>query len=415
MAAFLKRLKSDTRGNVLMIAGAGTMAMVGAAGIGVDTVQWYLWKRQMQQAVDSSALAGALNQSQGSGWKSAAESELKRTANTAYTIQSMTNPPTSGDWKDNTLAVEVIATTSQRLPFSSLFLNAAPSIRVRSVAASIDDGEYCVYALAPNGKGIDVSGDADLQFGCGVASNSAFSTSVDVGGSSKLKANPISARGGINVGSNDNIEPGTTLVPYGQEVNDPLASRMLQPPASPANCLYNNKVVKPNESVTLDPGRYCNGLTIRGTVKFNPGVYIVDGGNMLMNSQAEVSGTDVTFILTGPGSNIATLDISAGAVVNLTAPDSTTDATWANILFFQDGSSLTTGNTINGGADLYLDGIVYFPAGEVKFNGGSGQYAKCLMLVTYRVEMTGSGKVENDCGSDFDNYDTAARVIRVVE
>ncbi|MEB3414548.1 Tad domain-containing protein [Alteriqipengyuania sp. WL0013] len=415
MTGLLQKLKSDTRGNVLVIAGAGTMAMVGAAGIGVDTVQWYLWKRQMQQAVDSSALAGALNQSQGAGWKTAAESELKRTANTAYSIVSMTNPPTSGSWKDNTLAVEVVATTTQRLPFSSLFLNAAPSIRVRSVAASINDGENCVYALAPSGKGVDVSGDADLDFGCGVISNSAFNTSVDIGGSSKLRANPISARGGINVGSNDNIDPGTTLIPYGQPVKDPLASRMLQPPASPASCLFNNKTVQPNTSVTLTEGRYCNGLTIRGTVHFDPGVYIIDGGDLKINSQAKITGTDVTFILTGPGSNIATLDISAGAQVDLAAPDSSVDATWANILFYQDPAALTTGNTINGGADILLDGIVYFPMGEMKFNGGSNHDSKCLMLVTYRIEMTGSGKVRNQCSSDYDDYDRAARVIRVVE
>ena len=65
IGTFLNRLRKDNAGNILLMAGAGITALVGAAGISVDTVQWYLWKRQMQQAVDTGAVAGALAMSFG--------------------------------------------------------------------------------------------------------------------------------------------------------------------------------------------------------------------------------------------------------------------------------------------------------------------------------------------------------------
>ncbi len=58
MIAFVKRLREDRRGNVLAIVGAALPLLVGAAGLATDTIEWVLWKRQLQRAADSAALAG---------------------------------------------------------------------------------------------------------------------------------------------------------------------------------------------------------------------------------------------------------------------------------------------------------------------------------------------------------------------
>lgn len=57
MTGFMKRLWGDKRGNALMIAGACLPMVVGAAGLASDTIQWALWKRQLQKAADSAAIA----------------------------------------------------------------------------------------------------------------------------------------------------------------------------------------------------------------------------------------------------------------------------------------------------------------------------------------------------------------------
>ena len=56
---FLRGIKGDEGGNALAL-GAITLPMViGAAGLGLDTVQWTLTQRQLQRAADSAAIAGA--------------------------------------------------------------------------------------------------------------------------------------------------------------------------------------------------------------------------------------------------------------------------------------------------------------------------------------------------------------------
>src|SRR6266542_4501679 len=58
MIKFFRRLWKDKRGNAILIAGAALPMLAGAAGLATDTVQWVLWKRELQRAADSAALAG---------------------------------------------------------------------------------------------------------------------------------------------------------------------------------------------------------------------------------------------------------------------------------------------------------------------------------------------------------------------
>jgi Flp pilus assembly protein TadG len=58
MISSFKRLWRDRRGNALAIAGAALPLVLGSAGLASDTIQWTLWKRQLQRAADSAAMAG---------------------------------------------------------------------------------------------------------------------------------------------------------------------------------------------------------------------------------------------------------------------------------------------------------------------------------------------------------------------
>src|ERR1044072_4746480 len=58
MIGSMKRLWKDNSGNALAIAAAAMPLLLGAAGLAADTIQWTLWKRELQRAADSAALAG---------------------------------------------------------------------------------------------------------------------------------------------------------------------------------------------------------------------------------------------------------------------------------------------------------------------------------------------------------------------
>ncbi|MFN2100272.1 TadE/TadG family type IV pilus assembly protein [Altererythrobacter sp. MF3-039] len=429
----LKQLRTDLSGNILVMVGAGTAALVGSAGIGVDAVQWYLWKRQMQQTVDSGSMAAALALHKGDDWEAAAKLAMNKTTNEPYSIEKLTNPPDTGAYTGDNLAIEVIATTSAKLPFSSVFMKNAAVIRVRSVATAIGEGEHCVISLKKNGVGIGVVGTANVNLGCGVAANSKSSPAVKLDGNSYLKANPISSQGGIDY-ADSNIDSGTTLIPYGEEVADPIAGRNLTPPNSACDNTGNkgisiapsdNKVINPSSagSIVYDKDgdgftTICGGLDVKGTLTLQSGIYVIDGGDLKINSGAKITGNDVTIILTGDNAGkMADVDISGSAVVDLTATDDDT-SDWDGILIYQDPVGSNHTSTINGGSDLGLEGIVYMPNGDVQFNGSSGQHADCLLLVASTVTFGGESSLDYDstkCPFDTSTIDNASKIIRVVE
>jgi len=419
----LARLKDDSKGNILLLAGAGMTVLVGGTGLGVDMVNWYLWKRQMQQAVDTSATAGALSLVQGHNWEAAANSELARTANTAFTVESIARPPSSGDFAGDTGAVEVIATTSRALPFSSLFMSQAPVIRTRAVATAVGVGNPCVRALATSGTGVEVFGGAQVDLDCPVSSNSPGGVSVDVGGSSYLNTDLIMSVGGIDY-SEGNVPNDAAIVSYGLPVEDPLADRDMG--SKPTGAPINNFRVGPSETTTMNPGTYRNGLTIQGTATLEEGTYWIEGGSLSINSGAVVrlapGARGVTFVLTNNGSGpIATVSINGGASVDVSATTRAMDAAngtdYAGVLFFQDRSGSNQRSTINGGANINLEGAIYMPRGDLTYNGAATQSAQCLLIVTERVRFGGENRIENDnnCNDDLTAIDSQARVIRVVE
>src|ERR1044072_5269401 len=67
MIGSMKRLFKDRRGNALAIAGAALPLIVGAAGLATDTIEWTLWKRQLQRAADSAAIAGVYERQSAAG------------------------------------------------------------------------------------------------------------------------------------------------------------------------------------------------------------------------------------------------------------------------------------------------------------------------------------------------------------
>lgn len=415
------KLRRDIRGNVLIITAIGAASTVGAAGLGVDTIQWFLAKRQLQQAADSGALAGAMSLYRGVAITGPVERTIDLNFADAVTSERIVSPPQIGAYAGDTSAVEVLISVNRRLPFSGIFLKNSPVVRTRAVATAVAVGEPCVIATATEGTGIDVFGTADVDLDCPIASNSPDGISVDLVGSSFLNTNLIMSVGGVDYASG-NIPGDTPVVSYGLPVDDPLASKGLTPPAD-TGCDYVSYSVTPSQSKVMLPGRYCNGVDLKGTVVMSPGVYVIDKGAFKVNSTASVTGEGVTIILTGDtSSNVATLSINGSAALDLRAPTSAEAAVapisepkWAGILFYQDPLGDEPHHTINGGADINLNGIIYMPTGDLTYNGDATQASQCLLLISERVAFGGTNSIKNNCNPDIEANKSSAKVIRVVE
>jgi hypothetical protein len=176
-----------------------------------------------------------------------------------------------------------------------------------------------------------------------------------------------------------------------RQIDDPFQS--LPAPVT-TGCTYPNLVqVQPNDQRTLAPGIYCGGLTIKGEATLQAGVYVIKGPLMTINSQAAVSGSGVTFYLTGSGAGFS---INGGGAVTLTAP---TSGVYGGVLVFQDRlANVGATNTLNGGASTKLVGAIYTAAQELSVNGGSGfgQQSQLMPIVADQVKFAGSTTAKAD-------------------
>ena len=440
MIGFFRKLFNDRRGNALVIAGAALPLILGAAGLSVDTIQWTLWKRQLQRAADSAAMAGVYTRLK-TDTQEAVEGAVGHDKElNLHTWMDLSEDPTVqllGDSGQMTKPVRVTYRIQQRLPFSSLFMSAAQVITAISTAASVPDGgEYCVLATDPSVAytGLTITGSTYLDLGtCSLMANSGHPTrAADNGNSggggngSTVKAASIDAHGGVNASSSwtvDSYHPSTEVAA------DPFYSLKNSIPTTCSAAASLNKTNGPsgnggdvNRSSDTASQTIClsGNQTIEGTVQLGQATYVIDAGNLTMNNNnASLSCNGCTIILTNSSNpaNTGTVNLTGGSV-SLSPPRQTFDSdgnvtgsignqTWRGIVLYQDpratdnGSTTTAQNKIRGNSDLSFQGAVYFGNQMLQFVGGGSNVAACLQIVAKRVIFSGNSKMKaaSTCGA----------------
>jgi hypothetical protein len=272
-------------------------------------------------------------------------------------------------------------------------------ITVEATAAGVDNGQFCMLALdRSSDQNVTVSGNATVNLGCGISSNSTGSTAIGVDGSAQVFATPIMAVGGVP--TSRGYASGTELLPFSAPQEDPYRGL---PAPTPSNCKP-RETISSNQTRTIRPGpdgTACfSGLNIMGNVTFEPGTYYINGDALDFGAQARVSGQGVTFVLTSTNavsdpSSVATLNVNGGAVMNLTSP---TSGTFKGVLFYEDPRALS-GRTIryNGNSSSTVEGGFYFPQAHFQLNGDAGMRTECMQLVARRLHFTGNSRIENTC------------------
>lgn len=392
--ALLRNVRADEKGGAALVMALSAPVLMGAAGLAMDTVQWTMWRRQLQRSADSAALAGAFARAQAKSAVGAVNADLAKSLDVTLTGRTIENAPTAGPYAGDNRAVRVVLSVQQRLPFTSYFMSTPPLIRAEATAAVLSSGEYCVISLENTTEtGITMQGSATVNLGCGIATNSVGSPAVEAGGSSVIKASPVAAVGAVP--PSGNYATGTVLQPFSIAQQDPFAD--VKDPTLPAKC--ENKVsVNSNKTAELSEGCY-RGMDLKGTVKLNPGTYYIDGGSFDVGAQAVITGSDVTIVLTSADaastpSSIATVNINGGATISLSGGSTL----YPKMLFYQDRRAPDSGsNKVNGNATSSFKGAFYFPGQALDFNGTSGMNTKCLQIVSRRVTFIGNSEVQNEC------------------
>jgi hypothetical protein len=380
--------------------------VIGFVALGTQVAYALLLHRQMQATASAAAMGGATALMTGRPSpltrEEYAEASAAGFANGVGGVTvTINNPPLSGNYTTNSSAVEVIISEPLTLSLPSLFYSGTWAVSARAVATAGSSGSYCALELdTSSSAGVSINNGASVALNqCGLGVNATGSAALTVTGGATLSAKSVSIGGGDTVNNGGSITP-TTVVKTGQTaVSNPYSSEVVP---TFTGCNYGALPSSPYtvlgwQNPTLSPGVYCGGLSMGngGAVTMNPGVYIIDGGSFSVGGINSLSGTGVTVVLTGSGSNYATANIANGVAVTLSAP---TTGAMAGLVFFADPNSSGT-STFAGGASETLTGALYLPSQTVNYSNGTASTAACTQLVAWHLQFTGGASFNSNCAS----------------
>lgn len=389
------RFAANRGGHIAVMGALSLPVMAGGVALATDGSHWLLEKTQLRFAIDAAAISAGQLYNRGipeAQIDSAIRANLISAGYPAATLAlNISYPDASTDL--------LTAQASYRAEkyFSQVIWDGIVNVTARTVVA-VEGKQACVLALNETASGavtMSGSGSATLT-GCVVASNSNSDSSIYMGGSATLTTDCMVASGGINGESMV-----TTLCQksktYRRPTDDPYAD--LVQPDTPVSCT-NPPNFKPGESNSLSPGCFRKDLDLKGTVTFAPGVYILDGADMVIGSGSVVSGTDVTFVL----KNGASLKFNGGATIDLRAPDTGSTEPYPGILFWGANTNMTS-HKINGDASSFMSGAIYLPDDAVELNGSSGFDTTCSRIVADTVTLIGNTEFSTNCTTQLGGYD----------
>jgi hypothetical protein len=390
----------SNQGSVAIIVAIMLIMLAGFSALGTEVVYAMFKQRQMESTASSAALAGAVALMTGHPADFTIETRAIATTagfttGTAGVTVTINHPPLSGPNTGNTSAVEVIVAQPQTLPLSSLFVSGPWNVTGRAVATAGNGASDCVLALDPNSAtGVSISNGASITLSqCGLGVNATGSSALSVTGGATLTAKSVSVSGMDTVNGGGTINATNGVKTSQPVVADPYSGTPI--PSDAACMTYTNK------TQTLSPGVYC-GISIGNgaNVVMSAGVYVIAGnsnGGFSVAGGSQVSGTGVTVVLTGSGSNYATASITNGATVNLSAP--TTGSTKGLVFFADPNSPSTPGSTFGGGSQMTLTGALYFPSQTVNYQNGTSTSATCTQLIAWLIVFQGGASFNSNCAN----------------
>lgn len=391
----------DARGQVLPIAAICMTVLLSFLALSVDVGLMFYQSRSVQTAADSAAVAGA-EEIRYRDVTSAAKADASINGFTdgiKGVSVTVNNPPQSGPNASNSNYVEVIITAKPTTFFMRLLGPGTMTVGARAVATMGGQTQTCFDELATTGTNFNLSNGAQVDVsGCALYGNSSSSNAMsDVGGaylcstSLNLSGSDVMNNGGSKCSS-------MTVNTGAPPLSDPLA--YLTPPSAGTVNAANSYSYGTH---TLTPGTY-NGLSFGGggTDTLSPGVYYIQNGVFSVNGGATLNGTGVTIYL----DKTSSLSIGNGVNINLTAP---TSGVWNGILFYQDRANATA-ESIEGGATLSLQGILYFPSASLTFENGTSTNVYAT-IISQTVTFAGGTKVQNYALVNSSTPISAARVV----
>ena len=425
------RSSTEPRGQVVVIVAVAFSVMLAMLAVLFDGANGMVVRREMQDAGDAAALAGANVVHSGTPRGCAATAGGAPRALVVQAVRdSLAENLTWFDpaaasiscpsgFENQAVAVE-LATTAPR--FFGGMVGGEIHVTTRSAAVNrlITGTRYSVVQLDPGnpswpngrrgcpsvllsgGPTVTLQATMHINSACTAGHGGALATNGSAGTLTMTNGSPIQMVGGYAPAAlTISPTPTTGVAP----IADPLADL---PPVEldELDERSSSRVVLSNETRVLQPGIYRGGIELRNSsvALLQPGIFVLQGGGLSIGAQAKVFAvsTSVTtpsanwatndcpvnacgvmiFNTTGPG-GMGPLAVSAGSTLKLRAydPDALDGSgipDFENILIWQDANPVPTATyaqpvvQLNGGGNVDIRGTVYAPSAKVEMGGNSG-------------------------------------------
>ncbi len=397
---------SNITGNVVTIFAVAAVPVMFAGGLAIDYSRISSAISEGQDAADSAVLAAAAA-GIGSGKQDAATKIAMDMLNGNLPVQfasKISDPVIT--FPDKTIVANFdieIPTTLTRILYKDTV-----KVHIMAQAGKSILATACVIALGKNGTGISINGSPTLSMpNCMLYSNKEGSKSINIEGSAV-----IDASGMCSVGATQ-LSGGSLTIKSESESNcppldDPLAG-WTPPTFDSSLCNYtnfNNSSSRRNKNISMQPGIYCGGMVLDGfkNVNFEPGIYIIKDGPMIVKSKLSLFGEDVGFYLTGVDSYIT---LSGSASIDLAAAKT---GEMAGVLFAQDPvTTVIQFSNITGNSTVSLLGIVYLPGSHFELSGASPtSVPPVTQIIAHSVEIRGKSSLSFESDWEAAGYPTKA-------
>ena len=364
--------RAHERGQALPVIAVCFVVICGFVAFAVDVGANQYRQRMQQTAADAAAIAGASEvqySSLSSDVTAAAQADATSNGFTsdANNTVAVNWPPVSGNYVGNASAVQVVITSTRSNVFGGIIGQGSTSVVTTATAILTSNGTApCVYQLNPAGQFTENSGTIYAPT-CGIIANGASSynngtiTAASVGYAGTISVNTVTWVDASPAPSIPATDPCAQISGCAYLTDNPPSSN---------SCDHTNLLYNGGQTVTLQPGVYCGGLTLNGGVNatFNPGLYVFTG-NVISNGGNILTGTGVTFDFKS-----GSVTLNGSETATLTAP---TTGNYANVLFYQPKANASA-PTLNAGNLGSLIGALYFPGATVTGNA-SGDYWTLLI------------------------------------
>ncbi|MCB1377480.1 MAG: hypothetical protein KDK89_03765 [Alphaproteobacteria bacterium] len=436
-AAASRRFLANKAGNMSVVTALIVIPLIAAAGLAIDYGRTSRVKDKLQALADTAALAAA-SAANLTGDAEAKRGEREQIASSylATALAGATDMTVAGTPEvkadDTSITVKIdarvegslvaLATTGKKSGAETSESgggdqdgkSGSDSINLSVSAKARWDGSrnyVCLLALNPSAaNALSVQGTADIKAEkCAVQVNSTSSNALYQNGNATVKASSICVKGNY-AGSNLTPTPKTNCARF----EDPLAAKFAADYATAygtAVTRYSHKsaLTFAKGTTGLQPGMYRGGMRVDNGVTLNlaPGTYFIEDGALEIRGGGVVNGTGVTIVFTGNQNSI--LFVIANGGLNIKAPASGLFAGLAIAQHPMVLPSVKYSNTVIGGGQLNLEGIIYLPKQNFYVTGNGlgtttdlSTTAKQFSIVADTITIQGNGQVNVGQAADFD-------------